>query len=95
MAARNVTRRADSPRTVRIVGAIFAAIWLGAGIAAVTIGVAAPRWLLVPLGFLAIWYGVAWLNVARLGRRLTVREALVLPWRFRRPRDDRRGAAAK
>lgn len=80
---RTMPRSAESPRTVRIAGALLAAIWLCAGAAAITLGVVARRWLLVLLGVAALWYGVAWLNVARLGRRLTVREALE-PWRIGR-----------
>jgi hypothetical protein len=71
----------DSPRTVRIVGGLLAAIWLCAGIAAIAIGAAAQRWLLVAAGVFAVWYGVVWLAVVRLGRRVSLREAL-RPWRI-------------
>jgi hypothetical protein len=69
-----------SPRTVRIVGALLAAIWLCAGVAGIAVGAGAQRWLLVAAGLFAVWYGIVWLAVARLGRRVSLRQALK-PWR--------------
>jgi hypothetical protein len=66
----------------RIVGALLAVVWLGAGVAGIMAGAAAQKWLLVLVGFVALWYGVIWVYVARRGRRLTIREALT-PWRLR------------
>jgi hypothetical protein len=74
--------RYESPRTVRIVGALLAMVWLCAGVAALFAGANAQRWLLILVGLVALWYGVIWVYVARQGRRLTTREALA-PWRLR------------
>jgi len=79
MSARN-----QSPRTVRIMGSLLALVWCGAGVAAIAIAVNTSRWPLGAIGLAAVGYGVIWLQVARLGRPLTVREAL-MPWRG--PRD--------
>ncbi len=73
--------RYDSPRTIRIVGSLLAIVWLCAGIAAVVAGAIAQRWILIPIGLIALWYGFIWVRVARQGRRLTLREALT-PWRL-------------
>jgi fucose permease len=78
--------RYESPRRVRIVGALLAMTWLCAGVAAVLAGAIAQRWLLLLVGLVAIWYGVIWAYVARRGRRLTLREALT-PWRLRQRSD--------
>jgi hypothetical protein len=74
--------RYESPRTVRIVGALLAMVWLCAGVIAIIAGATAQRWLLILVGLMAVWYGVVWAYVARHGRRLTTREALT-PWRLR------------
>jgi hypothetical protein len=74
--------RHESPRTVRIVGTLLAIVWVCAGVAAVFVGTNAERWLLIPIGLAAIWYGVIWDCVSRQGHRLTFREALA-PWRLR------------
>ena len=71
--------RYESPRTARVVGALLAIVWLCVGIAAVIGGVIAQRWILIPLGLAALWYGFIWVRVAHQGRRLTLREALT-PW---------------
>ena len=76
-------RRHESPRTVRIVGALLALVWLCAGAAALIAGAASRQWLLSLAGLMAMWYGVVWAFAARQGRRLTTREALA-PWRLRR-----------
>lgn len=73
--------RYESPRTARIFGSLLALIWLFVGIAAVIAGATAHRWVLIPLGLFALWYGLVWLRVARHARRLTLREALT-PWRL-------------
>jgi len=75
MGARN-----HSPRTVRIISALLALVWLGAGFAAIVTAVTTSRWLLGAIGVAALWYGLLWLRVVRLGRQLTIREAL-MPWR--------------
>jgi len=74
--------RNESPRTVRIVGALLATVWLCAGVLALVVGATAQHWLLVVVGLMATWYGVIWFYVARQGRRLTLREALT-PWRLK------------
>jgi uncharacterized membrane protein len=73
--------RYESPRTTRIVGSLLALVWLCVGIAAVIAGAIAQRWVLIPLGLFALWYGLVWVRVARQTRRLTLREALT-PWRI-------------
>jgi hypothetical protein len=78
--------RHQSLRTVRIVGASLAAVWLCAGSAALVLGVITQHWLLVLVGLAALWYGVIWVCVARQGRQLTAREAL-MPWRLRQRSD--------
>jgi len=72
--------RNESPRTVRIVGGLLAAVWVGAGLAALVVAVMTSRWLLAVVGLAALWLGILWVRVVREGRRLTVREAL-MPWR--------------
>ena len=78
--------RKQSPRTVRIVSALLAVVWLGAGIAAIVMAVNMSRWLLAVVGVAAIWYGLMWVRAMHLGRQLTVREAL-MPWRIRQRTD--------
>ena len=75
MASRN-----QSPRTVRIVSALMAMVWIGGGFLAIVGAVSTSRWLLAVVGVLAIWYGLLWVRAVRLGRRLTIREAMML-WR--------------
>jgi len=74
--------RHESPRTVRIVGALLAIVWVCAGVTALFAGATAQLWILIPIGLAALWYGVIWAYVARQGRRLTLRETLT-PWRLR------------
>ncbi|HTP46098.1 MAG TPA: hypothetical protein VMQ50_04160 [Casimicrobiaceae bacterium] len=79
--------RNQSPRAVRIVSTLLALVWLGAGVAAIVLALMNPsRWTLGVVGVAALWYGLLWMRVARLGRRLTVREAL-MPWRVKRQSD--------
>jgi uncharacterized membrane protein YgaE (UPF0421/DUF939 family) len=75
-----MSSRNQSPRTVRIVGGLLAAVWLGAGFAAVFLAVFTSHWWLVAAGLIAFWYGLVWVRVARQGRLLKGREAL-LSWR--------------
>jgi hypothetical protein len=77
----------QSPRTVRIISALLALVWLGAGVAAIAIAVNTSRWLPGVMGVLALLYGLLWVRVMRLGRQLTLREALT-PWRFRQRSDN-------
>jgi hypothetical protein len=72
----------QSPRTVRIISALLALVWLGAGLVAIAIAVNTSRWLPGVVGALALLYGLLWVRVMRLGRQLTLREAL-MPWRRR------------
>ena len=78
--------RTRSPRAVRIVGRLLAVAWLGAAFAGIVVGVNMSRWLLVGVGLVAFCYGLLWVRVARLGRQLTIREALT-PWRGRQRPD--------
>jgi hypothetical protein len=81
MSARN-----QSPRTVRIVSAALALVWLGASFAAIVLAVSTASWLAGIISIAAFWYGLLWVRVVRLGRQLTVREAL-MPWRAARRSD--------
>ena len=78
--------RKQSPRTVRIVSAVLALVWLAAGFAAIVIAVSTSRWLPGIIGVAALLYGLLWVRVVRLGRQLTIREAL-MPWRVGRRSD--------
>ena len=75
-------RRHQSPRTVRVVSAVLAVIWLCAGVAALVFAAVGRRWFLSLAGVAAIWYGIVWVLVVRKGRQLTMREALS-PWRLK------------
>lgn len=79
-------RRRQSPRRFRIVSASLAAVWLCAGVVALVAGVMERGWLLIVVGVAALWYGVIWVQVARRGRLLTSREAL-MPWRLKHRSD--------
>ena len=60
-----------------MVAVCLAVIWVGAGIAALVVGLRLrPGVLPVVLGALAIGYGWLWIEVVRTGRRR--------PWPFRR-----------
>lgn len=62
----------------RAVAAALAAVWIGAGVASLVLGLRLGRGALpVILGALAIGYGWLWVGVVRTGRRR--------PWPFRRP----------
>jgi hypothetical protein len=61
----------------RAVAACLAVVWIGAGLAAVVIGLRLrPGVLPVVLGALAVGYGWLWVEVVRTGRKR--------PWPFRR-----------
>jgi hypothetical protein len=63
--------RADLGRGGRIVAACLAAVWLGAGVAAMAVGVwFRPGVLPILLGVLAAAYGWLWWRVAVTGERL-------------------------
>jgi hypothetical protein len=72
--------RRHSKRTTQIVAGLLAVAWICAGMAAVVLAIAARRWLFALAGLGALWYGLLWVRVAREGRQLTGREAL-MPWR--------------
>jgi len=64
-------------RANRVVARALAIAWIVAGAAAIVLGIARHRWLGVPLGLLAVWYGLLWVRVARTGRWIA------WPWRLR------------
>lgn len=64
----------------RMVALALALIWIIAGLAVVALGLSKGRWLLLPIGTVAVWYGLMWIRVVREGRRLQRSEAL-RPWR--------------
>ena len=55
----------------RVVAAVLAIIWIGAGLAAVALGLRRGEWMPVLLGALAVGFGVVWAGVARTGRYAT------------------------
>ena len=65
-------------RASRWFAGALALLWLGVGAAAVGVAAVASRWLFLLIGAGAVWYGLAWLRVARLNRRLGLREMLML-----------------
>lgn len=72
-----MTRASELGPGGRVVAACLALVWIGAGLAALAIGLRLrPGVLLVVLGALAVGYGWLWVEVARTGRRR--------PWPFRR-----------
>ena len=73
-------RKSERSSVVCIAAGVLAVIWFAAGAAAVVVGLAHGRWLVPLLGFVAIWYGLVWIRVAREGRRMKWPEGL-LPWR--------------
>jgi len=84
--AMRIAARNQSPRTIRVVAGLLAAVWLAAGVAAIAVALSTSRWLLALVGLVAAGYGAVWLRAARQGRLLSVREALA-PWRIRRGSD--------
>jgi hypothetical protein len=78
--------RHQSPRTIRVVGGMLALVWLAGGAAALVAAVLTSRWLLALAALIALGYGFVWVNVARQGRLLTAREAL-MSWRLRQRPD--------
>jgi len=75
-----MSTRNQSSRTVRVISSLLALVWLGTGFAAIFVAVSTTRWLPGIVGVAAVCYGLLWVRVVRLGRQLTVREAL-MPWR--------------
>lgn len=75
-----MSARRESSVVSRIVSGLLAIIWLSAGVASSVVSLGAGHWPLGVVGVFALWYGWLWLRVMRLGKRLTVREAL-MPWR--------------
>jgi hypothetical protein len=72
-----VTRASDLGPGGRLVAACLGVVWIGAGLAALAIGLRLrPGVLPVVLGALAVGYGWLWVEVVRTGRRR--------PWPFRR-----------
>jgi hypothetical protein len=54
----------------RSVAALLALVWIGAGAAAIVLGIRQGMWLRPVLGLCAVAYGALWVQVARTGRRL-------------------------
>ena len=71
-------------RLDRIVAALLAAAWIGAGLVVIGLGVASRRWLILVPALLGLWYGLLWARVSVEGRRLTWPAGL-WPW-TRKPR---------
>ncbi|MGA7951385.1 MAG: hypothetical protein WCA45_14670 [Thiobacillaceae bacterium] len=65
---------------------MLALIWLGAALTALVLTVLSRRWILAFAGIGALWYAALWVQVARQGRQLTSKEAL-MPWRVKSPPD--------
>jgi hypothetical protein len=68
--SRNRGGSTASALATRIVAGLLAVCWLGAGAAAIGFGVARGTWVAAVFGVLALAYGVAWVRVTYLGRRL-------------------------
>jgi hypothetical protein len=66
----------------RVVAVGASAIWIGASVAAILLGLRRGHWNALIIGTLGLWYGILWLRAARKGRRLQWREA-IWPWRSR------------
>jgi hypothetical protein len=61
----------------RLIAACLAIVWIGAGIAAIAVGLRVrPGVVPVVLGVLAVGYGWLWVEVARTGQKR--------PWPFHR-----------
>ena len=72
-----MTRASDLGPGGRVVAACLAVVWIGAGLAALAIGLRLrPGVLPAVLGALAVGYGWLWVEVVRTGR--------MRPWPFRR-----------
>jgi hypothetical protein len=69
----------------RIVALVLALVWLGAGTAALVVGLLYGRWLLAVIAVFALWYGILWFRVVARSRLLTWSE-LAAPWRARKTR---------
>jgi hypothetical protein len=72
-----VTKGSELGSGGRVVAAVLALVWIGAGLATLVVGLRLrPGVLPVVLGTLAVGYGWLWVEVVRTGRRR--------PWPFRR-----------
>jgi hypothetical protein len=56
-----------------LLAGILAAIWCGAGMAAIVLGAREARWSVVVLGAVACGYGALWIRAAVKGRLITWR----------------------
>jgi hypothetical protein len=64
----------------RILALCLAAIWVGAGCAALGIALLHARWITGIVALAAVGYGIAWARAAFLGR-LLISPRLFKPWR--------------
>jgi hypothetical protein len=65
-----MAKNTELTRANRILAALLAAVWIGAGLLAVVLASIGRRWLIVLPGILAVGYGLLWAQVAVRGRRL-------------------------
>jgi len=61
----------------------LALLWIAAGVVGIVLGLHRGRWTALVVGIFALGYGIVWLRAARVGRRLTLAEALSLRKRSR------------
>lgn len=71
----------------RITACLLATIWLAVGVACLLLAAYASRWLFVAIGAGCLGYGLAWVRVVRLDRRLGLREMLMLDVRDKKSRN--------
>lgn len=62
--------RKESPRETRIAGAALAVVWLSIGAVSICLAARASSLLLGVFGVAALGYGLVWLRVMHLSRRL-------------------------
>jgi len=66
----------NNPIAIRILAALFAAIWIAGGIGAALVSITGGRWQYILISPFAIGYGLIWVLVMLLGRQLKPGETL-------------------
>lgn len=64
----------------RVVAALLALVWAGAGTGCLVVGLVQGRWILALIAPFAIWYAFLWTKVAVRGRLLSWSQFFT-PWR--------------
>lgn len=68
--------RSGFSATDRLIAIALACIWMTGGIIGIALGLYSRSWIASVMGMLAVAYGLVWLRAARLGRRVSIQEAL-------------------